>query len=229
MSLATRRKPFRRGLKAEWMFRGDAKDSSPNAINGTVTGASLTADHNNRNNNAYTFNGDNQNINMGNPVALRTLFPLTVVYSFYYENAGANRTIFNKGTQNSAGSVYIWFYQGNTEVLRQQLYQQYKTGDLIGNGTAYAVGSQYYGQWIHVTFTAESNAYKTYINGNLANTLNHATAVTEVIKATEDFIIGGYTASLSYDWTGEIDNISLSGQILTTSEIKQLYNYWRSH
>ena len=44
------------GLIGYWPFNGNANDQSGNNLNGTVTGASLTADRNGNANSAYSFN-----------------------------------------------------------------------------------------------------------------------------------------------------------------------------
>jgi len=49
----------RNGLTGEWLFNGNASDTSGNGYNGTVSGATLTTDRNGRSNAAYLFNTGN--------------------------------------------------------------------------------------------------------------------------------------------------------------------------
>jgi hypothetical protein len=51
------------GLVGWWPFSGNAIDSSGNGNNGTVNGATLTADRNAVANSAYSFDGVNDYIN----------------------------------------------------------------------------------------------------------------------------------------------------------------------
>ena len=60
------------GLVGYWPFIGNANDESGNGNNGTVTGATLTADRFGNSNSAYSFDGQsyirvphNQNYNFG--------------------------------------------------------------------------------------------------------------------------------------------------------------------
>ena len=51
-----------------WKFNGNAKDSSGNGNDGTVTGAMLTTDRFGNANNAYNFDGTNDNISVNSLV-----------------------------------------------------------------------------------------------------------------------------------------------------------------
>lgn len=48
------------GLVGYWPFSGNANDQSGNNLNGTVTGATLTADRNGVANSAYQFQNNNK-------------------------------------------------------------------------------------------------------------------------------------------------------------------------
>ena len=54
------------GLVGWWPFNGNANDESGNGNNGTVNGATLTSDINNISNQAYSFDGVNDFISIGN-------------------------------------------------------------------------------------------------------------------------------------------------------------------
>ena len=58
------------GLVGYWPFTGNANDESGNGNNGTVNGATLTSDRNGVANKAYSFDGIDDLINVGNPVLL---------------------------------------------------------------------------------------------------------------------------------------------------------------
>ena len=51
-------------LIGEWLFSGNANDTSGNGLNGTVNGATLTTDRDGNANSAYHFNGTGQNISV---------------------------------------------------------------------------------------------------------------------------------------------------------------------
>ena len=55
------------GLVGWWPFNGNANDESGNGNNGTVNGASLSADRNGKANSAYSFDGTNNYIELSQP------------------------------------------------------------------------------------------------------------------------------------------------------------------
>lgn len=59
------------GLVAEWLFNGNANDTSGSGMNGTVNGATLTTGRSGQANTAYSFNGSN------NYIALSSSTPLS--------------------------------------------------------------------------------------------------------------------------------------------------------
>lgn len=66
VTLTTTLTPPTNGLIAYYPFIGNANDVSGNGHNGSVNGATLTTDRYNSNNNAYSFNGVDNFINLGN-------------------------------------------------------------------------------------------------------------------------------------------------------------------
>ena len=48
----------RQGLVGEWLFSGNADDTGGYGLNGTISGATLTADRNGKANSAYSFDGN---------------------------------------------------------------------------------------------------------------------------------------------------------------------------
>ena len=59
----------RNGLVAEYLFSGNADDTSGNNYHGTVNGATLTTDRNSNSNSAYSFNGSSNYININAALA----------------------------------------------------------------------------------------------------------------------------------------------------------------
>jgi hypothetical protein len=60
------------GLVGWWPFNGNANDESGNGNNGTVNGATLTTDRNGVANSAYSFDGVNDYIDVGNANVLNS-------------------------------------------------------------------------------------------------------------------------------------------------------------
>jgi hypothetical protein len=69
-----------KGPVGEWKFDGNAKDSSPNANHGTVTGATLTTDRKGQANSAYHFNGTTDHITVSSSAVLNPTDEVTVEF-----------------------------------------------------------------------------------------------------------------------------------------------------
>jgi hypothetical protein len=61
---------LQKGLVASYPFNGNAKDATPYANNGTVSGATLTTDRKGKANSAYSFNGSNATISASSTYGL---------------------------------------------------------------------------------------------------------------------------------------------------------------
>ena len=68
------------GLVAYYPFNGNANDTSGYENNGTVFGATLTFDRNNNLNSAYSFDGDNDYIQVSDSNSLYLLQPLQYLH-----------------------------------------------------------------------------------------------------------------------------------------------------
>jgi len=71
---------LQKGLVGHWTFSGNAKDSTPNGNNGTVTGAALTADRKGGTNKAYNFNGTTDHITVSDSAVLKPTGAVTVEF-----------------------------------------------------------------------------------------------------------------------------------------------------
>lgn len=202
------------GLIGYWSFTGNANDASGNNINGTVIGAVLTTDRFN-NNNAYTFDGVNDYIDLGNSSLI-------------------NSTI------NGSFSVSIWFQtNGTTEqrlfAKRNVGYQGFeisKFGDeigiFIGDGSKYHWGPiESFNQnvWNHYVCIIDKSQKKifSYLNGILAENVMDISDINGIISNNETANIG-INVQLKGAFFGKIDDIRIYNRILTNAEIQQLYH-----
>lgn len=90
------------GLVAYYPFNGNANDESGNGHNGTVYGAVLTSDRFGNPGSAYSFDGINDNINIGNGV--KPPFPLTV--SAWIKTNSLSGFIFRNDFYSNSGCCY---------------------------------------------------------------------------------------------------------------------------
>src|SRR3990167_4957400 len=102
-------------LVAYYPFNGNANDESGNGNNGTVNGATLTTDRFGNTNKAYSFDGVNDYIDIGNNTNLKRYNTSFTVSSwiklFSYSNSYLSSIISNRdggyyNSQSDAGSVF---------------------------------------------------------------------------------------------------------------------------
>jgi hypothetical protein len=203
------------GLVGWWPFNGNANDESGNGNNGTVNGATLTADRFGGLNNAYNFNGISNYIDVGNPSSLGNnpsnytqagwvyLVDFSDAYVFMskrHENSGNDW-----GTPvSTVNGTFIFFAD-------DAFYQQAplaETNQLSVN------------QWHHLTFVKNQNTYSIYVNGVLDGSItdNH------IMGGTSNNLIFGAQLAWPEFFKGKLDDIVIWKRALTQQEISVLYN-----
>ena len=151
------------GLVGWYPFSGNANDESGNGNNGTVNGATLTADRFGVVNKAYSFDGVNDFINVGNPSGL---FNNPNSYSqsawvFFFDtpaNFGSYPVISKR--HDNIGNDWA------TPVFRSAQNFWFFADDANYSGANYAMSSSIsLGTWKHAVFVKENDTYKIYIDG----------------------------------------------------------------
>ena len=74
------------GLVGWWPFNGNANDESGNGNNGTVNGATLTADRNGKANSAYSFDGVNDFIEVAQNQTLNNVSSFSISIWYKIDN-----------------------------------------------------------------------------------------------------------------------------------------------
>ena len=199
------------GLVGWWPFNGNANDESGNGNNGTVNGATLTADRNSKVNNAYYFDGVNNYIsaNTSNiPIgkADRTL-TFWAKYSLDPNYETAHMVNYGQTSEGNAfgGMIHVgktWWFYGNNDAL-----YDLNTGVMIDD------------KWHMFTFSYLNSEISIFIDGkfivNKKISLNTFQSLL-FIGSREDFKADRF-------FKGMIDDISLYNRALTQREITALY------
>ena len=198
-----------------WPFNGNANDLSVNANNGTVNGATLTADRFGNANKAYSFDGLISYIKVVNNNSLNN--------NSISVSGWLNANILGSNTQ---GIVSRW---------NQNNCQNYSTSiDLVnkfaGASTQYQGGlfsntSLIANNWIHFVFIQNTNiGGSLYLNGSLDNTNNLSGAIS---SCTNNLLFGAQVNlndnSIFRFFNGKLDDIGIWSRALTDCEIKKLY------
>ena len=224
------------GLVGYWPFCGNANDASGNGNNGTVNGPTLTADRFGAANNAYSFDGVNDYIGIGN---------------------------LNLGLSNQSFSVGLWFKTIMSPSGYGYMISDYSSinggdnifafhlGHSFNNGVIYfdkqnmpsyffqAQSNASYSQWnnLVIVSNALTGSIEYYINGTLIPQLlvnsssinNQVTA--PIYNANYNYSNGQFfrfgcdmfNSVLQEFYKGELDDIGIWSRALNQQEVTQLY------
>lgn len=206
------------GLVAYYPFTGNANDASGNGNNGTVHGATLTADRFGTANSAYSFNG------VGSYVGFSTV-PL---------NQTGNWTVtawIQPATTNQLGQAVTVGYDNGTsatangfafDMAGQTSGQQ--GNQLIGVfGGIASLDSGYFfassNQWYHIVMLQNAGITEFFVNG--VQTAETQTGVTP--RTPTALTIGSANGTRFFN--GSINDVRIYNLALSSNEVQQLYQY----
>jgi hypothetical protein len=212
------------GLVGWWPFNGNANDESGNNNNGTVNGATLTADRFGNANKAYSFDGVNDYISIPNsntlasPTSSITLTAWFNINNWDYSFSASTgyASILCKST--SASSTQYRISIGKT------LTNNFVT--IIFNGNEYVwnlpLTTFQTGIYYHVALGFSSSSVNLYINSILKNPFNSQN--TFPYNSTMNLEIGRDQPGATDYFNGKLDDIGIWNRALTQQEITDLYN-----
>jgi hypothetical protein len=214
----------RDGLVGEWLFEGNALDSSGNGRNGSVNGPSLTSDRFGRANAAYSFDGIDDYIDVGNTgdipagtiavwVTYNTINPSPTVWS---DNRDVVLTWGNAygGDGDEGGKVALNWDSG--QKLALVLWEDAGAWHSAMGDTLPSVGA-----WHLVVGTWGPSGMNTYLDGALSGHEEYFGGL--VTYAT---MLIGSNSWTGWAWqrhAGKIDSVRLYDRRLGLSEIQGLY------
>ncbi|MFN5910372.1 MAG: LamG domain-containing protein [Bacteroidota bacterium] len=208
------------GLVGWWPFNGNANDESGNGNNGTVNGATLTADRFGEADKAYSFDGEDDwfeaNINQNNSFAVS----IWVNYNAFISTGIVWQ---HKNNCGRGGGFMLMNINGN---LR---FYTYKCGECsLSNCNDFVdipnVTALQQGEWYHIVLnkSVDGNT-KIFVNGN--EVLNITDVNTNINYGSQPFSIGKWhdTPDLYYSAAVK-DDIGIWNRALTQCEIQDLYD-----
>lgn len=218
---------FHAGLVAYYPFTGDADDASGNGLNGTVNGPLLTTNRFDAADRAYSFNGVNDYILVGDPtptplqiqkeISLQawiyiTEYPsnnLALIVGSQYDGSVSGATIFLDGRTNpdsqTAPAGHIHFQIGN--------------GSWHSTNTSSAVPLN---QWVHILATRRAyDDAKIYYNGVLQPSTS--APWTGGVTYNNAWFAMGRQKDLSRPFKGKIDDVRIYNRALSATEAQALY------
>lgn len=207
------------GIIAYYTFNGNADDESGNGNDGTVYGSTLTTDRFGNSNEAYSFNGTSNYIEVADDNALDV--PNVTISAWY------NAVDFGLPSQLEQGHIV-----SKREQSGWGTSFQIALISIGGDGiwATYTIGSNGWvdynplqpNVWTHVVYTHDDNFAKLYINGTLVNTVPISGGLS---SNSLPMWIGARpnAGGNSSFYHGELDDIGLWNRALTEDEITSLY------
>jgi hypothetical protein len=203
------------GLVGWWPFNGNANDESGNNNNGTVNGATLTADRFGNANKAYYFNGTS-NITMPIPSQFSPANNVGYSISCWYKTSQNNVGFFMQLADNNLNSSNYDFYSSSNNIKSLLAIGHYPQVS-----STWAPDSINNNVWLNLTavYNQSTDSIKIFKNGIfwfsglIGNQPPNASTLS----------IGGVVTNLQ-NIIGQVDDIGVWNRELTQQEITDLFN-----
>jgi hypothetical protein len=222
------------GLVGYWPFCGNANDESGNANNGTVNGATLTADRFGNANSAYNFDGNNftritiqdaPNLNLTNDFTISSWIRGTS----YESSSNTVRMIISKAGDNVGNpNGYNYGIWGDENLTDNQTGSINFQAQPFNNPSTYPIGSTgliQINNWYNfvVTYSKSTSTLNYYLNNVLIDTKNLAF---NIGVNTNELWIGSQASIFNTikTFNGDIDDVGIWNRALSQAEITNLYN-----
>jgi Concanavalin A-like lectin/glucanases superfamily/Immunoglobulin domain len=209
------------GLVAYYPFNGNVNDASGNGNNGTIHGGVVLApDRFGSNNSAYTFNGVDGYIDVGNPVGNS---PSNLTETAWVKIISRATTgiipediIITKRQTGNIGS-------GWPDLVVESTAPNAGAGEIMVEGDNYL--AQYYGTsrtqtnvWFFICEVSSNNTYQIYVNGVLENTVTDS----HPLNSVENMYLM-HCGALGTYCHGLLDDVRIYNRALSSNEVAQIY------
>jgi hypothetical protein len=211
-------------LIGEWLFSGNALDTSGYGNDGTIMGAALTADRFNKANQAYSFDGMDDSINCGTKLNFADLkeYSISLWFKWDGENEAFTYRILSKwsGVETPDQiSISISEKRGN-----------HRSVD-VGFGKEDGYIADYYstdepqkGEWVHLVLTSSNGAISLYLNAQPVKFDPPMDGIAYPLMEARDIpLLIGAADKEGYFFWGSIDDVRIYDGVLNQKEITDLY------
>jgi hypothetical protein len=213
------------GLVGWWPFNGNANDESGNGNNGTVNGATLTADRFGVANKAYSFDGVNDWIEVLDNPSIKPLNTITISGWAVLDSSEQSNfpRLINKSHNQSQNYASYQIIGGNKGVdsLGRSGFTVRTTSSY--NWTGHGGNTDLLNVWFHFTATYNGQTMNYYINGQLVKTRNQTGSI--LYNNENLYFAKGKDGLGNIDFTKcKLDEIGFWNRELNSNEIYFLYN-----
>jgi hypothetical protein len=219
--LTNARADLTNGLLAYYPFNGNANDESGNGQNGTVFGATLTTDRFGKDASAYSFNGSDNYINLGNPPAFNFNSNFTLSAWALLTQTQANTYILGKyfypqtnayglGTEANSG-LYAFIQNKTLPPAAAEIRVAKSLAD---------------GKWHHLVAVFDRQAaIRGYVDGQQVAITNSITNHTATLTNSFPLLIGKISSGQYFK--GGIDDVRIYDRALAVADVRELYTLER--
>ena len=191
------------------------KDKSGNGNDGAiaVTPATFVADQNGVPNQAMTFNGSSDYVNLGSLETLTNNFTFKLDIKPIDIPAGGSYIITNTAGAVSGFGIFI--------------FDNYNLGiQSNGNGGSLATNITLTNSvWYSLIVTYDGSNYKVYIDGVNAKTINQVGSINQI---GSNYNIGYRELSSDFYYSGYVSDVAIYSSTLTSDQVSQLYKAGRT-
>jgi photosystem II stability/assembly factor-like uncharacterized protein len=203
-------------MVAFYPFNGNANDETGNGNNGTVDGATLTADRFGNADKAYSFDGVNDKISGNVDGSLFSEHKTISLWAVISEPESYSPRIAGIGSAGTPAQYYSSILEGTASPRRIQFYSYGSVAD--GYSATLVQNSN---EWHNYAVTFDGSKVKIFIDG----VLDKETSTSETLVSLTSAILQiGYSDN-NLDWfEGKIDDIRIYNRALSNAEVQALYN-----
>lgn len=202
----------RDGLVAFYPFTGNANDESDNSNDGTVNGATLTADRHGNANSAYSFDGTDDFIEVADDTTLDIVGNITmsawVNLSEINSSSIISKIRYNENIQGFEG------YEIGTNGSSSD-YTFFLNGGFIESGSS----SNQTGTWKHLVMVYDVDMLKIYVDNVLIDEKFYDGGI-----SANDFAMYIGNDPVQVPTNGLIDDVAIYNKALSANEVSDLYN-----
>jgi hypothetical protein len=206
VSTAPREADVEEGLIAYYPFNGDAEDATGNGNDGTVNGATLTADRSGNAESAYNFDGDDDYIDLPDDAVNTSAGSVCAWFLARSKTEGSNDRVFSMSYFASPGGTRLYLSLASNQEFRAAFIDD-QLGDVPIT----------YGAWQHTCFTWNSDSSELYLNGTLEDISSGGEPTNGRVN------LGSYGEGFKHFLDGKIDQVRVHNRPLTEEEVQQLY------
>ena len=202
----------REDLILEYLFDGNADDTSGNGNHGVVSGATLVNDRFERSNHAYRFvRAESDEIICADAPKLNPTDALSVTLWMRPTTFDVNGRMISKRGSDGAGGTGGW------EIDTWEYSIRFTRHGYVM--LPYSTNSLSVDEWIFVSLIFADGEQHMYVNGEHVGNTSY-----DMFNATDVDLKIGNNSTFDSNFSGDIDDIRLYNTVLSSNDIETLYH-----